>query len=593
MFKRFKDFLVSLTLFGPLAFASTVIPPASTGGGGGSDPNKWDLAGNSGTDPASNFLGSTDAQDIVLKANSSERFRLLSGSAAALLTGTLRFKGATNSNYAGLIAPTLAGSYSLTLPTALPGSTLPLLSTSGGVMSFGQADLTSMVTGVLPIANGGTNKALTLSNGGIPYFDADSFEVLAPDVSGYVLTTQGPGLPPAWAPAGGSGGVYTADGEGIEETLNEFSLELADSSLTKDATGLAVDWDQNPYKGQTFLNEFSGDNSTVAFVLSQDPVTENNTMVYVSGVYQEKDTYSVSGTTLTFSTAPPTGTGNIEVLTSLALASVVVAPNSVSTLELTDDAVYTANILDNAVTLAKMADNSVTTTEIVNGTIANVDMGADSVGTSNIIDSNVTTAKIADDNVTTAKILNANVTNAKLAADAVTTGKILDGTILEADLADGAVTSDKILDGTITADDLAIGAITAANLPAANYVVSSGSGAYTTTSGTYVNPTNLSVSLTTTGRPVVLQLVPSSTTDNASIGFVSGGTVGAFTRFTQDGTTLPSQVYVATGSTYFPCGAFSVFTVPSSGAHTFEFRIKRSSAGTVYVTDCKLVAREL
>ena len=68
------------------------------------------------------------------------------------------------------------------------------------------------------------------------------------------------------------------------------------------------------------VDAFSGNNSTVAFTLSADPGSENNTQVYVSGVYQEKDTYSVSGTTLTFSTAPPTGTSNIEVVSSAPLA---------------------------------------------------------------------------------------------------------------------------------------------------------------------------------------------------------------------------------------------------------------------------------
>jgi hypothetical protein len=68
------------------------------------------------------------------------------------------------------------------------------------------------------------------------------------------------------------------------------------------------------------VDAFSGNNSTTAFTLSGDPGSENNTQVYVSGVYQEKDTYSVSGTTLTFSTAPPTGTSNIEVVWTAPLA---------------------------------------------------------------------------------------------------------------------------------------------------------------------------------------------------------------------------------------------------------------------------------
>lgn len=61
------------------------------------------------------------------------------------------------------------------------------------------------------------------------------------------------------------------------------------------------------------VQNFNGNGSTVAFTLSYDPGTENNTQVYVSGVYQQKNTYSVSGTTLTFSEAPPVGT-TIEVM---------------------------------------------------------------------------------------------------------------------------------------------------------------------------------------------------------------------------------------------------------------------------------------
>ena len=58
---------------------------------------------------------------------------------------------------------------------------------------------------------------------------------------------------------------------------------------------------------------FTGDNTTVAFTLSQDPEGEENTTVFIDGVYQEKDTYSVAGQVLTFSTAPYTG-ASIEVL---------------------------------------------------------------------------------------------------------------------------------------------------------------------------------------------------------------------------------------------------------------------------------------
>lgn len=61
------------------------------------------------------------------------------------------------------------------------------------------------------------------------------------------------------------------------------------------------------------IDTFNGNNSTVAFTLTTEPVTKNNLQIYIDGVYQAKANYSTSGTTLTFTTAPPTGTNNIEI----------------------------------------------------------------------------------------------------------------------------------------------------------------------------------------------------------------------------------------------------------------------------------------
>jgi hypothetical protein len=58
---------------------------------------------------------------------------------------------------------------------------------------------------------------------------------------------------------------------------------------------------------------FAGDGATVAFTLGAAPGVENNTQVYIDGVYQQKNTYTVSGTTLTFSAAPP-NLSTIEVM---------------------------------------------------------------------------------------------------------------------------------------------------------------------------------------------------------------------------------------------------------------------------------------
>ena len=74
---------------------------------------------------------------------------------------------------------------------------------------------------------------------------------------------------------------------------------------------------------QTFgVSTMTGDNSDTTLTLSSDPGSENNTQVFIDGVYQPKSSYSVSGTTLTFSTAPPTGTAVEAIVGSSAPAGV-------------------------------------------------------------------------------------------------------------------------------------------------------------------------------------------------------------------------------------------------------------------------------
>ena len=98
----------------------------------------------------------------------------------------------------------------------------------------------------------------------------------------------------------------------------------------------------------------SGDASTVAFTLDNASTT-NGTNVYISGVRQVPTTdYSVSGTTITFSSAPPTGTSNI--LYTYTKPSVVNVP--------ADASVTAVKVGAGAVTSAKI-DSTVAST---NGT---------------------------------------------------------------------------------------------------------------------------------------------------------------------------------------------------------------------------------
>jgi hypothetical protein len=127
------------------------------------------------------------------------------------------------------------------------------------------------------------------------------------------------------------------------------------------------------------VDAFSGNNSTLAFTLSTDPGSENNTQVYVSGVYQEKDTYSVSGTTLTFSTAPPTGTSNIEVVSSAPLAIGTPSDGTVTTAKLASTTGSGAVVLATSPTLVTPVLGAASATSI---TVAAGAVGTPSITTS-------------------------------------------------------------------------------------------------------------------------------------------------------------------------------------------------------------------
>ena len=61
------------------------------------------------------------------------------------------------------------------------------------------------------------------------------------------------------------------------------------------------------------VQNFTGTGSQTIFTLSSASLGENFTFVHINGVYQQKNTYTVSGVTLTFSQAPPI-TSSIEVM---------------------------------------------------------------------------------------------------------------------------------------------------------------------------------------------------------------------------------------------------------------------------------------
>ena len=239
---------------------------------------------------------------------------------------------------------------------------------TGTLQTAAQTNITSL--GTLTALTGGTGDFNWDSNTLVVDSSANRVGILnaAPDVSLDIgsatdavhvpvgTTAQRPGSPAAgyfrynsttskfegytdeWGSIGGGSGtnmdtnIYTGDGsttaftlsnapddennlmvfvDGVFQAHNAYSVSGTTLTLSAaPASGRVI----TAYHSTTTvggsnntINTMTGDNSDTTLTLSVAPVHENNVQVYFDGVYQSKSNYSISGTTLTFSTAPPTG----------------------------------------------------------------------------------------------------------------------------------------------------------------------------------------------------------------------------------------------------------------------------------------------
>ena len=136
---------------------------------------------------------------------------------------------------------------------------------------------------------------------------------------------------------------YSIAGSNITFTTappNGYSIEVKYVTGVLDLTDV----------GQVVLDELTGD-GTATYALSATPQSENYTNVYIEGVYQEKGTYSVSGSNITFSSNVPTGY-SIEVSTMRTIP----ASSVTQTTFVTDT--FTANGSTNNFTLVNGSPSS-------------------------------------------------------------------------------------------------------------------------------------------------------------------------------------------------------------------------------------------
>jgi hypothetical protein len=199
-----------------------------------------------------------------------------------------------------------------------------------------------------------------------------------------------------------------------------------------------------PTSAAFVTDTFNGNGSTTAFTMSAAPAGTTSIIVAVSGVLQDPSTYSVSGTTLTFSAAPPSGTGNISVRFLGIPASGVVNTAYRTQTEFTATAgqttfsvpSYTVGYIDVYRNGALLGSADFTATNGTTVVLANAASAGDLVETVSFYVSSVLNAIPAVANaVTTSYINNGAVTAAKMAASGAwapvgTVIKVVQGTVV-------------------------------------------------------------------------------------------------------------------------------------------------------------------
>jgi hypothetical protein len=163
-----------------------------------------------------------------------------------------------------------------------------------------------------------------------------------------------------------------------------------------------------------------------------------------------------------------------------------------------------------------------------------------------------------------------------------------------------SVTTTQIDDGTIANADISSSAAIALSKIVSNSVTSSSSSTFSTSSATYVDVTNLTASITTTGRPVEIFLIG----DSAQVAYLSAS-IGSGTqalgrvKLLRGATSVGEQEFLNTSptgaiATSVPVSSIRFYETPAAGTYTYKLQALAGSASqAVSIYHAKLVVREL
>ena len=259
---------------------------------------------------------------------------------------------------------TIAAGAGITLTTDAGTDTLTITNSQLGANAFGNI----AVSGQTTVAADSTNDTLTLvgQNGVTITTNAGSDTVTIDGHTSYapfntdLFTANGTDTTFVLSSTPSSADNLIVFVEGVYQNKNSFSLSgstVTISPAVPNTQEIVVHQIGDVVSGVGLLrNNFTGDGSTTDFTLSQDPLHEDNLFIYSDGVYQEKGEFSVSGTTLSFTSAPANG-DSIEVIVPKMTEIQQPSTNTI------DDAAQfnTNNIIPNVVTTTTVASTSATT----------------------------------------------------------------------------------------------------------------------------------------------------------------------------------------------------------------------------------------
>lgn len=234
---------------------------------------------------------------------------------------------------------------------------------------------------------------------------------------------------------------------------------------------------------------------------------------------------------------------------------------------------------------------------------ANGTVGAPGIAFSNDVDTGIYLNAVGDMRlgVASGDVLILNTTGVQVA-----TGKTLDaGSIDRSGTISIGATSQTGLTLGRSGQTTTIYGMARASLPTVGQQISSSCGSFSTSAGVFADVTNLSVTITTTGRPVVLSIISDGNgTDTSLLGTWSSGP--ALTNILSDFIVLRGATEVARWS--LGCGgassaAIAIYSPPpgvvlldpvGAGTYTYKVQARNNTATTTAsVGYCKFAAYEL